>query len=92
MIFILLPLVLLLLFIDCIQTIHIQNKPLLHETNPVLGPHPNDWKVVLYFFVWSTGLSLLTFFYSESELLLALISLVLLVEITVILKNHYLGL
>lgn len=37
------------LTLDALQTMDIKNHPELHETNPFLGNHPNDAKVIAYF-------------------------------------------
>lgn len=37
------------LMLDAAQTLDIKNHPDLHETNPLLGRHPSDVKVVAYF-------------------------------------------
>ncbi len=39
------------LAVDMMQTLDIKNHPGLHETNPILGRHPSDHKVVTYFLV-----------------------------------------
>jgi len=37
------------LAIDAAQTLDIKNHPELHESNPILGRHPSDAKIVTYF-------------------------------------------
>lgn len=37
------------LVIDALQTLDIKNHPNLRETNPILGSHPSDEKIVAYF-------------------------------------------
>ena len=51
----LLVLVIISLLIDAKQTLNIKKLPQLHEINPVLGPHPSDALVVVYFAAWITA-------------------------------------
>jgi hypothetical protein len=37
------------LLLDASQTLDIKNHPELHESNPLLGRHPSDVKIVAYF-------------------------------------------
>lgn len=37
------------LLLDAAQTLDIKNHPDLYETNPLLGRHPSDVKIVAYF-------------------------------------------
>lgn len=37
------------LTLDAMQTLDIKNHPDLYETNPLLGRHPSDAKIVAYF-------------------------------------------
>lgn len=37
------------LLLDAAQTLDIKNHPDLYETNPLLGRHPSDTKIVAYF-------------------------------------------
>ncbi|MGZ3240710.1 MAG: hypothetical protein ACXWJK_10185 [Burkholderiaceae bacterium] len=37
------------LMLDAAQTLDIKNHPNLYETNPLLGRHPSDTKIVAYF-------------------------------------------
>lgn len=37
------------LMLDAAQTLDIKNHPELYETNPLLGRHPSDVKIVSYF-------------------------------------------
>jgi len=37
------------LALDAAQTLDIKNHPNLYETNPLLGRHPSDTKIVAYF-------------------------------------------
>jgi hypothetical protein len=38
-----------LLVIDCRQTLQIKDHPKMHEINPILGQHPTDYAIRLYF-------------------------------------------
>jgi hypothetical protein len=42
-----------LMFVDYKQTLHIADNPNLYEQNPVLGKHPSDSKVNLYYAIWA---------------------------------------
>lgn len=39
------------LVVDCCQTLDIKNHSNIHESNPLLGPHPSDNIIIVYFFV-----------------------------------------
>ena len=41
--------VIILLVVDCLTTLDIKNHPDMYETNLILGPHPSDSKILVYF-------------------------------------------
>lgn len=96
MIYILLVLASALLAVDLAQTLDIKNHPALQETNMLLGEHPSDQKIIIYFLLvfvafvsfvlWATT--------ARPQEDIAEIACVILycVEIPVILNNHKLGL
>jgi len=43
--------VIILLVLDCLTTLDIKNHADLHETNLILGQHPTDTKIILYFLI-----------------------------------------
>ena len=42
-------LVVCMLIVDLTQTLKIKNNPNLHEINKILGPHPSDTNIYVYF-------------------------------------------
>lgn len=41
-----------MLLLDMAQTLDIQNHAHMYEINPILGRHPPNWKIYLYFAAW----------------------------------------
>jgi hypothetical protein len=80
------------LWIDCHQTLQIKDHPELHETNPILGRHPSDVKVIVYFVLCATALALITIFCPRPLLSIAVMSGTLSLEVWVIRRNFKLGL
>ena len=74
------------LIVDMSQTLRIKNNPYLHETNLILGMHPTDIKVIVYFIFWILAviigfiLAPVVWFYITSSLILG-------VEVTCIRNN-----
>ena len=46
-------LILLLLLVDYRQTLDIKNHSSMYEINPILGKHPSDLKITIYFIICS---------------------------------------
>lgn len=79
-----------LLIADCLQTLDIKNHPNLHEKNKILGKHPSDAKVIIYFSVWILITAACSLLSVELFLLYCLILIV--VQSKVIFDNKRLGL
>lgn len=80
-----------LLVLDCLQTLDIKNHPSLHEKNKILGKHPSDARIVIYFSVWIAA-SAATFFLCRPELSLLFFVILASVQLRVIPNNKRLGL
>lgn len=88
---ILLILTIIALVIDCAQTLDIRRHKHLHEINPILGPHPRDWKIVVYFLAWIIALVGMTAYCPSETWTQAILGVALLLEIWVIRRNRKLG-
>ena len=91
---VLLLIVIVTLIIDCRQTLRIKDTPGMRETNIILGPHPRDWAIVVYFSAWVAGLTALVFFYPFAHYVFVsmLIGGIIVLECCVICNNYILGL
>lgn len=82
----------LLLVLDCLQTLDIKNHPNIFEINKILGPHPSDKKIIVYFIVWLIGFPLLCLSLPSIILQGALIAIVAGIESWCLINNYRLGL
>lgn len=57
--------ILILLFVDFRQTIDIKNHPGMYEINPILGKHPSDTKITIYFILSSIIFAIVALFLQE---------------------------
>lgn len=57
--------ILVLLFVDFRQTIDIKNHPGMYEINPILGKHPSDTKITIYFIISSIIFVLVSLYLAE---------------------------
>jgi hypothetical protein len=83
--------VILALIWDTVQTLKIQLHTNIYETNPIIGPHPNNATVFIYFTIWIMGI-IVAFLYFSKDINLMLDSIVLAVEAYAIRGNIKLGL
>ena len=89
---ILLILAIVALAIDCAQTLDIRRHKALHEINPILGPHPVDWKIVVYFLVCIGALIAMAVYCPSKTWTQAILGTVLILEVWIIYRNKKLGL
>lgn len=54
---------LILLFIDYRQTLDIKNHEGYFEINPILGKHPSDSKITIYFIICAVIVAIVPYFY-----------------------------
>lgn len=80
-----------LLVLDCLQTLDIKNHPGVYEKNVILGRHPSDAKIMVYFSAW-IAIAILSMVFLSQELMLLLFSIIFVVQIKVIYDNKRLGL
>lgn len=76
---------------DCMQTLDIQNHPGQYETNPILGHHPSDTKVLTYFGLVGAGVAV-GYRYTPASLRMYWPVVLIGMELPVILSNRSLGL
>lgn len=79
-----------LLATDYAQTRDIKNYSDAHERNPILGRHPSDGRIAVYFVTATAGI--LTAAHMMPEYRTTILGAVIAVEAVVILQNHQLGL
>lgn len=78
------------LVVDCCQTLDIKNHSNLHESNPLLGPHPSDKRIIVYFFVCTILLSTAEYLLSSVETCMVSVALICL-EVGAIFINNVNG-
>jgi hypothetical protein len=83
-----------LLVLDCRQTLRIKDHPDIWETNPILGKHPSDSRIKIYFAICVIGLPLAGFFISGINHIFGFAWLLIwaAIEVKMILSNYKLGL
>ena len=84
--------VLISLVIDCRQTLQIKNHLNMYEINPILGTHPVDWKIIVYFIICGAVLTAMALFDPWHWPSLAVLGAVLALEVWVIRRNRSNGL
>jgi hypothetical protein len=80
-----------LLILDCLQTLDIKNHAGFTEINLLLGEHPSDRKIVIYFLTWIVLLCVLVRFLPDMAMWLIL-GVVGAVEVNCLVSNYKLGL
>jgi hypothetical protein len=84
-------LVVISLLIDMGQTLDIQNHEGMYEINPILGKHPTNINVVIYFLSW-IGIVISCTYYASETVNVILDLLILTIEVVIIYKNYKIGL
>jgi len=79
------------LLVDMTQTLKIKDHPELHEINLILGQHPTDNAVKVYFWLWIVGL-ITGFAYVPAEYMDIVMGFILGIEVRTIRSNMKLNL
>lgn len=78
--------------IDCRQTLQIKSHPNMYEINPILGTHPVDWKIIVYFVICGSALIAMALFDPWHWPSMAVLTAVIALEVWAIRRNLALGL